>query len=186
MNFPEDFLNKIIQGDALIELKKYPTESIDCVVTSPPYYLCRNYGKENEKVWDGDEKCKHEWCNTERYIHRGSANNTVHGAIMAGGLKVDWKETDSFCKKCGAWKGQLGLEPTFDDKVEVSAQEIASHFDMTRVAGMKNLKVLKDEKLLDSKTKDRTDFYYVPTELVFEISDYLEKLKEVPTGLNNN
>ncbi|MBI2449527.1 hypothetical protein HYV49_04490 [Candidatus Pacearchaeota archaeon] len=72
------------------------------------------------------------------------------------------------------------------DKVEVSAQEIASHFGMTRVAGMKNLKVLRDEKMLDNKTKDRTDFYYVPTELVFEISDYLEKLKEVPTELNNN
>ena len=30
-------LNKIICGDALTELKKLPDESIDCVVTSPPY-----------------------------------------------------------------------------------------------------------------------------------------------------
>ena len=29
-----------------------------------------------------------------------------------------------------------------------------------------------------SKTKDRTDYYYVPTELIFEISDYLDKIEE--------
>ena len=49
---------------------------------------------------------------------------------------------------------------------------------MTRVAGMHNLKKLKDIRLLESKTKNRTDFYYVPTDLTFEISDYLEKIKE--------
>ena len=32
-----DILNTIICGDALSELKKIPNESIDCVVTSPPY-----------------------------------------------------------------------------------------------------------------------------------------------------
>lgn len=30
-------INQIIQGDALEELKKLPDESVDCVVTSPPY-----------------------------------------------------------------------------------------------------------------------------------------------------
>jgi modification methylase len=30
-------MNKIIQGDALTELKKLPENSIDCVITSPPY-----------------------------------------------------------------------------------------------------------------------------------------------------
>ena len=27
---------------------------------------------------------------------------------------TDWTTTDFHCSKCGAWKGQLGLEPTFD------------------------------------------------------------------------
>lgn len=61
---------------------------------------------------------------------------------------------------------------------EVSAQEIADRFNMTRVAAMFNLKQLREKELLESKTKDRTNFYYVPTELVFEITDHLEKLKE--------
>lgn len=37
-------INKIICGDALIELKKLPNESIDCVITSPPYWALRDYG----------------------------------------------------------------------------------------------------------------------------------------------
>ena len=36
---------EIICGDALEELKKLPDESIDCIITSPPY----NIGKEYEK-----------------------------------------------------------------------------------------------------------------------------------------
>lgn len=61
---------------------------------------------------------------------------------------------------------------------EVSSQEISAKFNMTRVAAMFNLKQLKEKKLLESKYKNRTNCYYVPTELVFEITDYLEKMKE--------
>lgn len=64
------------------------------------------------------------------------------------------------------------------ESIELSAKDLASHFGLSRVGAMMNLKILKDKKILDSKTKDRTDFYYVPTELVFEVSDYLEKIKE--------
>jgi DNA modification methylase len=37
-------LNHIIRGDALKVLKRLPPESIDCVVTSPPYWSLRDYG----------------------------------------------------------------------------------------------------------------------------------------------
>lgn len=37
-------LNKIYQGDCLEVLKSFPDESVDCVVTSPPYYGLRDYG----------------------------------------------------------------------------------------------------------------------------------------------
>ncbi len=63
------------------------------------------------------------------------------------------------------------------DNVEVSAEEVAVKFRMSRIAGMKNLKILRDKKILEYKTKDRTDYYYVPTDVVFDVSDYLEKLK---------
>ena len=37
-------LNKIICGDALYELRNLPNESVDMVMTSPPYYGLRDYG----------------------------------------------------------------------------------------------------------------------------------------------
>jgi len=39
---------KIIQGDALSELKKLSSESIDMVITSPPYWALRDYGVEGQ------------------------------------------------------------------------------------------------------------------------------------------
>ncbi len=38
----------IIQGDCLTELKKLPDESINCCVTSPPYWALRDYGVEGQ------------------------------------------------------------------------------------------------------------------------------------------
>lgn len=40
----EQFTNKIIGGDSLEVLKTLPSESIDCIVTSPPYWALRDYG----------------------------------------------------------------------------------------------------------------------------------------------
>jgi DNA modification methylase len=40
----EFFINKIICGDSLKVLKTIPSESIDCIVTSPPYWALRDYG----------------------------------------------------------------------------------------------------------------------------------------------
>ncbi len=40
----QTFVNKIICGDAGKVLSELPDESIDCVVTSPPYWALRDYG----------------------------------------------------------------------------------------------------------------------------------------------
>lgn len=37
MKYPDDFINKVIQGDCLDELKKLPSNYIDLIVTDPPY-----------------------------------------------------------------------------------------------------------------------------------------------------
>jgi DNA modification methylase len=39
----EELRNSILQGDVLENLKKIPDESIDCVITSPPYWRLRSY-----------------------------------------------------------------------------------------------------------------------------------------------
>jgi DNA modification methylase len=43
MNYPGDFINKIICGDCLEVMKDIPDNSVDLVVTSPPYDDLRNY-----------------------------------------------------------------------------------------------------------------------------------------------
>lgn len=79
-------LNIIHNLDALSGLRLLPDESIDCIVTSPPYWQMRDYGI-GSIVWGGDESCVHEF------------------------------DEKGYCSICGAWLGQLGLEPTRDDYI---------------------------------------------------------------------
>ncbi len=44
MIFPQDFINQFICGDALQIMKKIPDESIDLIVTSPPYNIRNTSG----------------------------------------------------------------------------------------------------------------------------------------------
>jgi len=129
-------INRIICGDALKALKTLSTESIDTIITSPPYWGLRDYGEEAKIIWGGDKDCKHVWETKERYIHRGTAEKTIHIHIKKGGLKTDWKTKDSFCQKCGAWYGQLGLEPTLDLFIEHLLQITAELNRILKPAGV--------------------------------------------------
>lgn len=37
-------MNEILEGDCLAKLKEFPDESVDCIITSPPYWALRDYG----------------------------------------------------------------------------------------------------------------------------------------------
>lgn len=41
-------IDTIIQGDALTRLKELPSESVDCCITSPPYFGLRDYGVDGQ------------------------------------------------------------------------------------------------------------------------------------------
>ena len=58
--------NIILQGDALKKLQNLPDESIDMVMTSPPYWALRDYGSSVENIWDGDKNCEHIWERAEQ------------------------------------------------------------------------------------------------------------------------
>ncbi|MEO0118685.1 MAG: site-specific DNA-methyltransferase [candidate division WOR-3 bacterium] len=111
----EQIKNKIICGDVLTELKKIPDESIDCIITSPPYYAKRDYGEDTKTIWGGDSNCQHEW---EINILRGRAGSTFSENSIVTPSRLANEEVKNirseFCRKCGAWYGQLGLEPTID------------------------------------------------------------------------
>jgi DNA modification methylase len=40
--------NNILQGDAINVLKNLPDESVNCCITSPPYYGLRDYGHDSQ------------------------------------------------------------------------------------------------------------------------------------------
>jgi site-specific DNA-methyltransferase (cytosine-N4-specific) len=102
---------KVYLGDCRDVLKILGRESIDLVVTSPPYWSLRDY-KTKPAIFDGEPDCKHRW-EDELIINRHKTAETNpgkegwykdNGAISKSGGK--------FCSLCGAWKGQLGLEPS--------------------------------------------------------------------------
>lgn len=108
--------NTILEGDVLHCLKELPSDSIDCVMTSPPYWALRDYKIEGT-IWDSKAGCEHnfEIIRTERPNSSGGKGNMQDG--NEGSFSVDYTDRgtySSFCKICNAWKGQLGLEPTFD------------------------------------------------------------------------
>ena len=104
-------LPEFIQGDArAIPLED---ESVQTVVTSPPYWGLRDYGLE-PTVWGGKAECPHEW--GEEII--ASANDSNRGSMewSTGGnpaakVKGEKPSQGSFCRHCNAWRGTLGLEP---------------------------------------------------------------------------
>ena len=164
-------------GNIIDELKNIHDESVDCVVSSPPYYGLRDYSgvtsyasedydellriantdlqkhrdrvlesqkdryyltepafNEKDKkwnsslkydtsgVWGGNPECEHEWVSQEIHKdnlrfrdpnHIASVGNNKNQEIYSNpGTKAN------ICSKCGAWKGQLGLEPTYQMYVE--------------------------------------------------------------------
>ena len=104
--------NKIIQGDCLEVLKTLPDESIDCVITSPPYWGLRDYG--TAKWEGGDINCDH--INPQKPSSTYKVSDEKRDAYAEKLLGVQFKGN---CKKCGAKRidSQLGLEKTPEEYV---------------------------------------------------------------------
>ena len=104
----------LYNGDCLEVLKDIQNDSVDCVITSPPYYQLRKYSGIPDYVWGGDKSCEHDWSLIERKPIGGSGSNGNVGANKNDSANMrDGSVFSNICSKCGAWKGQLGLEPTY-------------------------------------------------------------------------
>ncbi len=92
-----------------------PDESVQCVVTSPPYWGLRKYAGVPDLIW-GDGDCEHQWGDT---IPNPMVKSGKHGPASiltktADAQHAVRKESNqgAYCQLCGAWKGSYGLEPT--------------------------------------------------------------------------
>lgn len=116
----------ILHGDALSQLRQLPGDSIQCCVTSPPYWGLRDYGLE-PIVWDETVECEHEWGvtfnlsrsrpdrSTGRKDHNGSGkfvDDIPRGTQESKNARGAALTAGTFCVICGAWRGSFGLEPT--------------------------------------------------------------------------
>lgn len=113
--------SRIIQGDCIAKLAELPADSVDCCVTSPPYWGLRDYGTSR---WEGgNPDCEH--IASERTYTEQTAAVSSAGAFSEAGeanaerlKKGRWRES-GHCTKCGAVKidHQVGLEGTPDEFV---------------------------------------------------------------------
>lgn len=110
----EIVLLKVYNTDALTALAQMEDESVQCCVTSPPYWGLRDYGIP-PLIWDGDPDCVHVWTTTRQYKDSPTRSGSEGvGFDDPETTKAQrWREHD-LCSRCGAWRGSLGLEPTPD------------------------------------------------------------------------
>lgn len=104
-------LDVILQGDCKEVLKTLPDQSINCCVTSPPYYGLRDYG--TGKWEGGNPECPH-----VRTSKKSDSTITGHKNFddMNGVSDAIQKRV---CSYCGAIRidSQIGLEETPDEYV---------------------------------------------------------------------
>jgi DNA modification methylase len=103
------------QGDVLEQLAGLPDESVDCCVTSPPYFGLRDYGTGR---WEGgDEACDHK--GTPLASSKSGLRNDGRdhvGTYDGEKLRANGVPFRDVCGKCGATRidQQIGLEDTPD------------------------------------------------------------------------
>ena len=134
----EELRNKIFQGNAIDVLKTFPSKSVEMCITSPPYWGLRDYQSEGI-IWDSNNECEHDF-STKAPPRRNRSTDDFKfaGEVQKGniGSSPNLPET-SFCSKCSAWKGSLGLEPTH----ELYIKHLCDIFEETK-------RVLKDDATL--------------------------------------
>ena len=104
----------IIQADA--RALPLANESVQCIVTSPPYWGLRKYAGEQETVWGGTIGHLHLWT-ASRHYGGGRSNDKERWNHNGHGEHGHESVETNFCE-CGAWKGAYGLEPTIEMYVE--------------------------------------------------------------------
>lgn len=106
-HYSDDWLT-VYAGDCRDVMAGMEPDSVQCVVTSPPYYGLRDYGLP-PSVWGGELEHEHEWVGLPPTKEtRGGQASTLEGTYNEAG-RFD-RIHGSRCA-CGAWCGTLGLEP---------------------------------------------------------------------------
>ena len=76
---------------------------------------CHGTGKiegMNDVLWGGSAQCAHEWDTSVIPSGNGQTTHSMIGATLNAASATRSPRASTSCARCGAWKGQFGLEPT--------------------------------------------------------------------------
>ena len=102
---------EIIQGDCREVMAGMEAETVQCCVTSVPFWAVRDYELE-PTIWGGDPDCQHDF--DVRVIDKSKPGMSGSGLTNAGASQATSNRfiaEHGFCRRCNAWRGQLGHEP---------------------------------------------------------------------------
>lgn len=118
MNPYYEDLSITVYNKSCTSMDELPDESIQCCVTSPPYWGLRKYSGNQDLLWGNHNGCEHEWGKVTRNIAGGgfSGKSTLVGFsspdVKGRQMNGDNQTYYNTCSLCGAWRGSYGLEPT--------------------------------------------------------------------------
>jgi DNA modification methylase len=124
--------------------------SVQCCVTSPPYWGLRKYAGEQELIWENGnwkmengQPCAHKWA-AEKTLRQaggwqGGSVSGLEGGLPEGQNSFSYKDRASYantCRRCGAWRGAYGLEPTVVMYVEHTVEVLREVWRVLRDDGV--------------------------------------------------
>jgi DNA modification methylase len=115
-NVADIHIPKLIRADA----RRIPLadRSVQCIVTSPPFWGLRKYNGAQDGLWSGRPGCEHQWVEGKRikqtperdHAKGGGFANTRGTEAARKGMAFEGSQ-GSICSICGAWRGSYGFEP---------------------------------------------------------------------------
>jgi DNA modification methylase len=155
----------IIQGDSLAVLKTLPDESVDCVITSPPYYGLRDYGNDKQL---GLEKT------LDEYLNRLLAITAECKRVLKKTGTLWINHGDSYGNNGGEQKGRKN-RPNQNERYEITRPQSGTSksllmtpyrlaLKMTNEQGwiLRNVLIWFKPNCMPSSVKDRFTVDYEP------------------------
>lgn len=126
-----EFVNRILCGNTLDVLREMPDESVDCVITSPPYFALRDYRVKGQY---GLEKT------LDEYLAKMLVVTAELKRIMKPTATLWWNHGDSYGTKSGGTQ-QLadGMDSTQYGQIKYDAKKFAVSQDRDKGVPEKSL-----------------------------------------------
>jgi hypothetical protein len=94
--------HRTVYNKSSLDMSEIPDETIQCCVTSPPYYGLRRYEGNQDIVWDGDPNCEHDWVDSSIPQNGGVGDYEVGRVGNAAARSKSHERKESCqCPDCG-------------------------------------------------------------------------------------